>query len=248
MPVRNICGTSSEAGKLRTSPHRGIFQNRCADLPVEKFTHKGPTDIVLIDRPERSWNEAPQQSEKSGGVCITRNDAGAENCQMLKSEVPYRIFFFPHDAGVTNPALSATPGRGKKSELFDSRRQAATRKCADQVNFELPNVLFAPLPTPLSDANTGCGIQWVTQRAAGTSKVGDLTGKICRTDIHDHLAQTRIGSKRNRPAIDHHPFRARAGSEQGPHQSRPHLPAATDDQNAKAHVLPFSEKYCWRYF
>src|SRR5580692_5773755 len=134
--------------------HRGIFQDRGAVLPVEKFTDKGPTDIVLINRPKRSWNETPQQSKKPWGVRIARNDAGAKNCQTLKSEAPHRIFFFAHDAGITNPALSAAPGCRKKSESFDSRRQAATRKRADQANLQLLNALFAPLPTPFTDADT----------------------------------------------------------------------------------------------
>src|SRR5713226_2345511 len=66
--------------RSRSLLHRSIFQNRCADLPVQEFTHKGPTDIILINRPERSWNEAPQQGKKSWGVCITRDDPGAKNC------------------------------------------------------------------------------------------------------------------------------------------------------------------------
>jgi hypothetical protein len=64
----------------RSLLHRGIFQDRRALLPAEKFTDKGPTDIVLINRPKRSWNETPQQSQKPWGVRITRNDAGAKNC------------------------------------------------------------------------------------------------------------------------------------------------------------------------
>ena len=64
----------------RSLLHLGIFQDRRAVPPVEKFTDKGPTDIVLINSPKRSWNEAPQQSQKPRGVRITRNDAGAKNC------------------------------------------------------------------------------------------------------------------------------------------------------------------------
>ena len=64
----------------RSLLHRGIFQDRRAVLPVEKFTDKGPTDIVLINRPKRSWNETPQPSKKPWGVRISRNDAGAKNC------------------------------------------------------------------------------------------------------------------------------------------------------------------------
>jgi hypothetical protein len=64
----------------RSLLHRSIFQDRRAVSPVEKFTDKGPTDIVLINRPKRSWNETPQQSKKPRGVRITRNDAGAKNC------------------------------------------------------------------------------------------------------------------------------------------------------------------------
>jgi hypothetical protein len=60
--------------------HRDIFQDRRTVLPVEKFTDKGPTDIVLINCPKRSWNETPQQGKKPWGVRITRNDAGAKNC------------------------------------------------------------------------------------------------------------------------------------------------------------------------
>jgi hypothetical protein len=45
----------------RSLLHCGIFQDRRAVTPVEKFTEKGPTDIVLINRPKRSWNETPQQ-------------------------------------------------------------------------------------------------------------------------------------------------------------------------------------------
>jgi hypothetical protein len=52
----------------RSLLHRGIFQDRRALLPVEKFTDKGPTDIVLINRSKRSWNETPQQSQNPG-VC-----------------------------------------------------------------------------------------------------------------------------------------------------------------------------------
>jgi hypothetical protein len=63
----------------RSLLHRCIFQDRRAVLPVEKFTNKGPTDIVLINRPKRSWNETSQQSKKPWGVRITRNDAGAKN-------------------------------------------------------------------------------------------------------------------------------------------------------------------------
>jgi hypothetical protein len=62
------CPSCSASGRfLRPSPvqqvalerprsllHRGIFQDRRAVLPVEKFTDKGPTDIVLINRPKRS--------------------------------------------------------------------------------------------------------------------------------------------------------------------------------------------------
>jgi hypothetical protein len=138
----------------RSLLHRGIFQDRRAVLPVEEFTDKGPTDIVLINRPKRSWNGTPQQSKKPWGVRITRNDAGAKNCQSFKSEAPHRIFLLAHDAGITNPALSATPGCRKKSESFDSRSQAAARKRADQANFQLLYVLFAPLLTPFADANT----------------------------------------------------------------------------------------------
>src|ERR1700730_8882414 len=138
----------------RSLLHRGIFQDRRALLAVEKFTDKGPTDIVLINGPKRSRNETPQQSKKPWGVRIARNDAGAKNCQMFKSEAAHCIFLFAHDAGITNPALGATPGCRKKSESFDSRRQAAPRKRADQANFQLLDVLFAPLLTPFTDANT----------------------------------------------------------------------------------------------
>ena len=134
--------------------HRRIFQDRRAVLPVEKFTDKGPTDIVLINRPKRSGDETPQQSKELGGVRIPRDYPGPKNCQSFKSEPPYRIFLFAHDAGITNPALSATPGRRKKSESLDSPSQAAACKCAYQSNFQLLNVLFAPLPTPFTDANT----------------------------------------------------------------------------------------------
>src|SRR5260370_37695102 len=98
--------------------------------------------------------ETPQETQKPWRCRITLNDGWAKNGQTLKSEAPHRIFFFAHDAGITNPALSATPGCRKKSESFDSRRQAATRKRADQANFQLLNVLFAPLLTPCTDANT----------------------------------------------------------------------------------------------
>src|ERR1700729_4101528 len=60
----------------RSLLHRGIFQDGRAILPVEKFTDKGPADIVLINCPKRSWNEAPQHGKKPRGVRITRNDAG----------------------------------------------------------------------------------------------------------------------------------------------------------------------------
>src|ERR1700729_2573509 len=72
----------------RSLLHRGIFQDRRALLPVEKFTDKGPTDIVLINGPKRSRNETPQQRKKPWGVRVTRNDAGAKNCQTFKSEAP----------------------------------------------------------------------------------------------------------------------------------------------------------------
>src|SRR5580658_11171982 len=121
---------------------------------MQKFIDKGPTDIVLINSPKRSWNETPQQSKNRRGVRITRNDTGAKNRQTFKSEAPHRIFFFAHDAGITNPALSAAPGCREKPESFDSCRQAATRKRADQANFEFLNVLFAPSLTPFADANT----------------------------------------------------------------------------------------------
>jgi hypothetical protein len=42
--------------RLRPQLHRGISQDRDAVLPVEKLTDKGPADIVLVDRPKRSWN------------------------------------------------------------------------------------------------------------------------------------------------------------------------------------------------
>ena len=58
----------------RSLLHRGIFQDRRAVLPVENFTGKGPTDIVLIDDPKRSWNETPQQSKIPWGMRITRVD------------------------------------------------------------------------------------------------------------------------------------------------------------------------------
>src|SRR6202140_2892460 len=138
----------------RSLLHRLIFQDRRAVLPVEKFTDKGPTDIVLVNRPKRSWNQTPQQSQKPGGVRITRNDAGAKNCQTFKSKAPHRIFFFAHDAGITNPALGATPGFRKEFEWLHSRRQAAARKRADQANFQLFNVLIAPLLTAFADADT----------------------------------------------------------------------------------------------
>jgi len=48
----------------RSLLHCGIFQDRRAVTPVEKFTEKGPTDIVLINRPKRSWNETPQQRRR----------------------------------------------------------------------------------------------------------------------------------------------------------------------------------------
>ena len=67
----------------RSLLHRSILQDRRAIFPVEKFTDKGPTDIVLINRPKRSWNETPQQSKKPRGVRVTRNDAGAKNCKRL---------------------------------------------------------------------------------------------------------------------------------------------------------------------
>jgi hypothetical protein len=43
-------------------------------------------------------------------VRITRNDAGAKNCQTFEPKAPHRIFFFAHDAGITNPAPSAAAG------------------------------------------------------------------------------------------------------------------------------------------
>ena len=143
---------------LRSRPrslfHRGIFQDRRAIVPVEKLTDKGPTDIVLINSAKRSWNETPEYSKKSWGVRIARNDAGAKNCQTFESDAAHRIFFFAHDAGITNPALRATPGCRKKSEPFDSRRQTATRKRADHADFQLPDVRFAPLLTAFTDADT----------------------------------------------------------------------------------------------
>src|SRR5580692_12137094 len=138
----------------RSLLHRGIFQDRRSVPPLEKFTDKGPADIVLINCPKRSWNEAPQHSKKPRGVRISRNDAGAKNCQTFKSEAPHRIFFFAHDARIANPAPGAASGCRKKSESFDFRRQAATRKRADQANFQLLDVLFAPSLTPFTDADT----------------------------------------------------------------------------------------------
>ena len=138
----------------RSLLHRGIFQDRRPVLTVEKFADKGAPDIVLINGSKRSRDETPQQSKKPWGVRITCNDAGAKNCQVFKSEPPHRIFFFAHDASITNPAFSATPRCRKKSESFDSRREAAARKRADQANFKLLDVLFAPLLTPFTDANT----------------------------------------------------------------------------------------------
>src|SRR5882724_9987598 len=78
MWVRNVSHALYLSIALRSLLHRGIFQDCRAVLPVEKFTDKGTTDIVLIDRPKRSWNETPQQSKKHWGVCITRNDARAK--------------------------------------------------------------------------------------------------------------------------------------------------------------------------
>src|SRR6202035_4845656 len=84
--------------RSRSLLHRGIFQDRRAVLPVEKLTEKGPTDIVLINRPKRPGNKPPQCTKKPWGVRIARNDAGAKNRQALKPEAPPCLLFFPHDA------------------------------------------------------------------------------------------------------------------------------------------------------
>jgi hypothetical protein len=67
----------------RSLLHRGIFQDRRAVLPQEKFTDKGAADVVLINRPKRSWNETPQQSKKRWSVRITRNDVGRKIAKRL---------------------------------------------------------------------------------------------------------------------------------------------------------------------
>jgi hypothetical protein len=225
----------------RSLLNRGIFQDRRAVSPVEKFTDEGPADIVLINRAKRSWDETPQQGKKPWGVRIASNDAGAKNRQTPKSETPHHIFFFTHDAGISDPAPGAAPSCRKKSESFHSGRQATTRKGTDQADFQLSDVLYAPLLTPFADADTGCGIYRFTLSAAGPGEFGDSVAKTFRAGIHDDLAQPHISSNGSRPPIHHHHFRAGAGSEQRPHEARTDLPGATDDQNAKAHALPFSE-------
>jgi hypothetical protein len=88
--------------------HRGIFQDRRAVLTVEKFIDKGPTDIVLINRPKRSWNETPQQSKIPWGVRITRNDAGAKSIE----EQPFqarRHISLTSNPGIAMPLSGRTP-------------------------------------------------------------------------------------------------------------------------------------------
>jgi hypothetical protein len=120
---------------------------------MDEFTDKGSTDIALINRPKRPGDKTPQQGKKLRRVRVTRNDAGAKNSQPLESEAPHNILFFGHHAGITNPAPGATSGSRKKPESFDACRQAATRKRPDQADFQFPDVLFAPLLTPLADAD-----------------------------------------------------------------------------------------------
>src|SRR5580692_11110261 len=124
---------------------------------MEKLTDKSPTDIVLVDSPKPPGNQTPQHSKNRRRVRIPRNDARAKNCQTLKADAPHRVFFFAHDAGIANPALSATAGCRKKSEPFDARFQAATRKRADDANFQRPDILLAPLLASFTDADTRCG-------------------------------------------------------------------------------------------
>jgi hypothetical protein len=75
--------------------HRGIFQDRRAVTSVEEFTDKGPPDIVLINRPKRSWHETPQQSKKPWGVRITCNDAGRKIAKRLNPRLRTASSFSP---------------------------------------------------------------------------------------------------------------------------------------------------------
>ena len=81
----------------------------------------------------------------------------------------------------------------------------------------------------------------LTLRAAAPGKIGYLSTEGFRAAVQNHLAQSHIGSVRNRAAIEHHNLFARAGSKQGTHQCRPHLTRAANDQNSKTHVVCISE-------
>ena len=137
----------------RALPHGRIFQNRRAIAAVQKFTDKSPADIILINRPKGTWNEPSKPGQHSGRVYIAGDDAGAENCQPLETYFPHCVFFLPHDSGIANPALRTTAGSGKKSESFDAPRKATACKCADQTDFQLFDIFFAPFLTPFADAN-----------------------------------------------------------------------------------------------
>ena len=102
------------------------------------------TEVVMVNRPKRSWNQTPQQSQKPWGVRITRNDAGAKNCQTFKSEAPHRIFFFAHDARIANPAAGCASCRREQAKLGDSGEAAATCKPTDDAEFESFQFFFAP--------------------------------------------------------------------------------------------------------
>ncbi len=139
---------------LRSRPllHRDILQDRRTVLPVEKFTDKGPPDILLVDRPERSWNQAPQRGKNAWRMRIPRNDAGSKNCQAPEPYAPDGVFLFA-DANIANRAPGAAAHCREKSEALEARCVAATRKCADHADFQLPHVRFAPLAAPFPDAD-----------------------------------------------------------------------------------------------
>jgi hypothetical protein len=75
---------------------------------LDEFSDERARDVVLLNRPEGSGNEASQPGGIGRRMGIARDDPRAEDRQVVEADRSNGLFFEPHHARIPNPAVRVT--------------------------------------------------------------------------------------------------------------------------------------------
>ena len=90
-----LCPSPSPCAGTRPLFHRRIFEihDAVGGRATDEFSGKSAPDVILLNRPERSRNEAPQTSNIARSVSIASDNSGPENRQSFEADALNRFFF-----------------------------------------------------------------------------------------------------------------------------------------------------------